>query len=210
MVLPRAVRFKILRDDWGFRSAEIAAAVRQNVKIKNQRRATYNNLDKAGRVEEIVENMGRKVFRSLTLKKSTAKELQELEDQMNTVYLARVKHQIERMEPSPEDMATAMNEDLEDSGRSCPSCDEERLEKIDSQQVENAASGRGEPSRSQDGVASDEIRKRMVTWVEETSSDPLTESKPALISHKVPSTPSFTGRTLYDCSQESRFSVQSC
>ena len=84
---------------------QIASAVRTNIKIKNQRRATVNNLDKATKVEEMMENAGRRLMRGLLMKKSTRKQVEELERQMDEANKIRAKHQLERMEVSDEDLA---------------------------------------------------------------------------------------------------------
>ena len=114
MVLPRDVRQKMLKQEWDVTQMQIAASVRANVKIKNQRRATVNNLGKATKMEEVMENAGRKVLRGLLMKKSTRKQLEELEHQMNEADKARHRHQMERMEVAVEDLATdAMEEEEE-------------------------------------------------------------------------------------------------
>jgi len=52
MVLPRKVRTDMLLRDWDLTSRQLADAVRRNVKAKNQRKATVNNLGKATKLEE--------------------------------------------------------------------------------------------------------------------------------------------------------------
>ena len=81
MVLPRSVRTSMLRKEWDVTQRQIADAVRTNIKVKNQRRATVNNLDKADKVEEAMENAGRKLMRGLLLKKSTSQQVADLERQ---------------------------------------------------------------------------------------------------------------------------------
>jgi len=81
MVLPRSVRTSMLRKEWDVTQRQIADAVRTNIKVKNQRRATVNNLDKADKVEEAMENAGRKLMRGLLMKKSTSQQVAELERQ---------------------------------------------------------------------------------------------------------------------------------
>ena len=80
MILPRDVRQSMLRKEWGVTQSQIASAVRTNIKIKNQRRTTVNNLSKSSRVEEAFENATRKVMKGLLLK-NTNKELDKLEKQ---------------------------------------------------------------------------------------------------------------------------------
>jgi len=71
----------MLRKEWDVTQRQIADAVRTNIKVKNQRRATVNNLDKADKVEEAMENAGRKLMRGLLMKKSTSQQVAELERQ---------------------------------------------------------------------------------------------------------------------------------
>lgn len=78
MILPRDVRQGMLRKEWGVKQSEIASAVRNNIKVKNQRRTTVNNLSKSSKVEEAMENATRKVMKGLFLKKSTDKEVEKL------------------------------------------------------------------------------------------------------------------------------------
>jgi hypothetical protein len=80
MILPRDVRQSMLRKEWGITQSQIASAVRTNIKVKNQRRTTVNNLSKSSRVEEAFENATRKVMKGLLLK-NTNKELDKLEKQ---------------------------------------------------------------------------------------------------------------------------------
>lgn len=80
MILPRDIRQAMLRKEWGITQSQIAAAVRTNIKVKNQRRTTVNNLSKSSKLEEAFENATRKVMKSLLLK-NTNKELDKLEKQ---------------------------------------------------------------------------------------------------------------------------------
>ena len=80
MILPRDVRQAMLRKEWGVTQSQIASAVRTNIKVKNQRRTTVNNLSKSTRVEEAFENATRKVMKGLLLK-NTNKEFDKLEKQ---------------------------------------------------------------------------------------------------------------------------------
>lgn len=80
MILPRDIRQAMLRKEWGVPQSQIASAVRTNIRVKNQRRTTVNNLSKSSRVEEAFENASRKVMRGL-LMKNTSKEFDKLEQQ---------------------------------------------------------------------------------------------------------------------------------
>lgn len=80
MILPRDIRQAMLRKEWGVTQSQIAAAVRNNIKVKNQRRTTVNNLSKSSKVEEAFENATRKVMKGLLLRNSN-KEFDKLEKQ---------------------------------------------------------------------------------------------------------------------------------
>ena len=58
MVLPRKVRQDMLRREWDVTQRQIAESVRRNIKIKNQRKSTFQNLGVQG-VEEAVEEAAR-------------------------------------------------------------------------------------------------------------------------------------------------------
>jgi hypothetical protein len=84
MVLSREARDEMLRKEWDISRAEIAAAIRDTIRIKNQRRQTVQNLNK-DKVEEMMENASKKIFRSLLFKSSTSQELQLLQKQYMAV-----------------------------------------------------------------------------------------------------------------------------
>ena len=83
MVLPRKLRSEMLKKDWAITQRQIAEAVRRNVKIKNQRRTTVNNLGKASKMEQMFESFARKVKRTLLFQKSVSKQVKELEAKHN-------------------------------------------------------------------------------------------------------------------------------
>jgi septal ring factor EnvC (AmiA/AmiB activator) len=91
MVLPRAVRHKMLRREWDASNQEIAESVRRNVKIKNQRKTTINNLDKATKLEEALESARRKLRRFVTGEKSIKKQVKDLEKQIDLTNRRRSK-----------------------------------------------------------------------------------------------------------------------
>lgn len=77
LVLSRPAREALLRS-WGVSNAEMVEAVRRNVKVKNQRRQTANNIGRYDRVEEMVENTTKQMklsfqFRLLNPGKSGSK-----------------------------------------------------------------------------------------------------------------------------------------
>jgi hypothetical protein len=80
MVLPRDSRQSMLRKEWGVTQSQIAAAVRTNIKVKNQRRTTVNNLSKGSKVEEALEKASRKVMKGF-LMRNTTREFEKLEKQ---------------------------------------------------------------------------------------------------------------------------------
>lgn len=84
MILSRELRDAMLRRDWDVSRAEIAAAIRDTIKIKNQRRQTVQNLNK-DKVEELFEGASKKIFRSLMFKSSTTQELDLLNQKYNAV-----------------------------------------------------------------------------------------------------------------------------
>lgn len=83
MVLPRKLRSEMLKKDWAITQRQIAEAVRRNVKIKNQRRTTVNNLGKASKMEQMFESFARKIKRTLLFQKSVSKQVKELEAKHN-------------------------------------------------------------------------------------------------------------------------------
>jgi hypothetical protein len=74
----------MLKREWEVSQREIADSVRRNVKTKNQRKATVNNLGKATKMEEFMESAGRKVKRLLTFQKPVSRQVKDLEDKLNT------------------------------------------------------------------------------------------------------------------------------
>lgn len=89
MVLPRKVRHDMLRKEWDVTQKQIAESVRRNVRTKNQRKSTVNNLGKATKMEELWESAGRKLKRALTLQKPVSKQVQALEVKVNEVQRRR-------------------------------------------------------------------------------------------------------------------------
>ncbi|GKY94709.1 hypothetical protein MPSEU_000436400 [Mayamaea pseudoterrestris] len=78
MCLPRSVRQEMLRKDWDVTQTQIANAVRNNIKVKNQRRVTVSNLGKAAKFEEILERTQRSLKRGLFFQKSTTQQAEDL------------------------------------------------------------------------------------------------------------------------------------
>jgi hypothetical protein len=103
MILPRDVRQQMLRSEWNVSQAQIASAVRNNIRIKNQRRATVNNLGKAEKMEEFFESAGSKLKQGIMLKKSTTKQARELDVMFQNANRAREQARIESMTAEMED-----------------------------------------------------------------------------------------------------------
>jgi hypothetical protein len=97
MILPREVRHQMLRSEWDVSQAQIASAIRNNIKVKNQRRATVNNLGKAEKMEEFFESAGSKLKRGIMLKKSSTKQALELDAMFENASRARNQAKVESM-----------------------------------------------------------------------------------------------------------------
>jgi phage shock protein A len=95
MVLPRKVRHDMLRRDWDVTQRQIADSVRTNVKVKNQRKATVNNLGKATKVEEAMESASRKLKRLITFQKPVSRQVKELEAMANEANCRRSQLKLE-------------------------------------------------------------------------------------------------------------------
>jgi hypothetical protein len=108
MVLPRSERERMLKKEWEVSQGQIAAAVRNNIRIKTQRRSTVSNLDKATRMEEMMESAGKNVFRGIMFRKSTSKQLEDLEKQHEEAEKRRSQSRLELQ------MADEYGDDLED------------------------------------------------------------------------------------------------
>lgn len=91
MVLPRNMREDLLRYEWNASRQEITESIRQNVKIKNQRRTTVNNLGKASKFEEAMESASRKLKRFVKGQKSVHKQVQALQEQVEASNKRRSK-----------------------------------------------------------------------------------------------------------------------
>lgn len=97
MVLPRKIRQNILRREWDVTQKQIAESVRRNVRVKNQRKATVNNLGKASRAEELMESTGRKIKRMLTFKPSVSVQLKQLEAKVNEAQRRRSQFALDKI-----------------------------------------------------------------------------------------------------------------
>jgi hypothetical protein len=81
----------MLSKEWDVTQMQMAAAIRANIKTKNQRRVTVVKGGRGDRMEETMEKIGRKVMQSLLLRKSTTKEAKELEYKVRQAEFARMQ-----------------------------------------------------------------------------------------------------------------------
>jgi hypothetical protein len=95
MVLPRKVRFDMLRNDWDVSRRAIADEVRRCVKAKNQRRTTVNNLGKATKMEQVMESFWRKVKRTLLGQKPVSRQVKILDAKHNEAVRLRKQGALE-------------------------------------------------------------------------------------------------------------------
>ena len=97
MVLPRTIRHNMLRRDWEIANKHIAESVRNNVRVKNQRKATVNNLGKASKAEEVLESAGRKIKRLITFKPPVSVQVKQLEAKVNEAQRRRSQLALEKI-----------------------------------------------------------------------------------------------------------------
>jgi hypothetical protein len=78
LVLTRQDREELLLE-WGATFQQIIEAIRANIKIKNQRRRTVNNLGTYDRWEEAMESASRKIKRTVLMQKPIRKRVEEMQ-----------------------------------------------------------------------------------------------------------------------------------
>jgi hypothetical protein len=78
--LTREEREKLLLA-WGVSFHDIVDSIRSNIRVRNQRRQTVNNLGKVGRLEEAFESGARKLKRAVLLRRRTGNKVKELREQ---------------------------------------------------------------------------------------------------------------------------------
>lgn len=101
----------MLRKEWDVRQRDIAEAVRRNVKIKNQRKSTVNNLNKATKMEEAMESLSRKLKRVATFQKSVSAQVKQLDEQMDKAMRQRNKLRLDIQMAQEYDEDVASTED---------------------------------------------------------------------------------------------------
>ena len=77
--------------EWNTSRKEITESVRRNVRIKNQRRTTINNLGRATKFEEVMESASRKLKRFVKGEKSVRKQVKDLEERIDETNRRRSK-----------------------------------------------------------------------------------------------------------------------
>jgi hypothetical protein len=82
LVLTRQDREELLLE-WGATFQQIIEAIRTNIKVKNQRRRTVNNLGTYDRWEEAMESAGRRIKRTVLMQKPAAKKAAEMVTQIS-------------------------------------------------------------------------------------------------------------------------------
>jgi len=91
MVIPRRLREDMLRYEWNASRKEITESIRRNVRVKNQRRTTINNLGKATKFEEAMESASRKLKRFVTGQKSIHRQVRAMEEKIDATNRKRSK-----------------------------------------------------------------------------------------------------------------------
>jgi len=76
LMLGREERHEILEGEWEIPQEEIANAIRMNIKAKNQRLRTLNNIGRVSDMEEKMESVRRKL-KKMPWKKKSSKEAEE-------------------------------------------------------------------------------------------------------------------------------------
>jgi hypothetical protein len=114
LILSRQDREELLLE-WGATFPQVIDAIRVNIRAKNQRRRTVNNIGTYDRWEEAVENAGRKIKRTLLLKKSTRQRVEEVppQSQVNVVIVREghdVKLEFAEKDPEYSPQLTSLSE----------------------------------------------------------------------------------------------------
>jgi hypothetical protein len=148
MILPREVRHQMLRSEWDVSQAQIASAIRNNIKVKNQRRATVNNLGKAEKMEEFFESAGSKIKQGIMLKRSTTKQALELDAMFENANRARNQAKVESM--------TADMEEEDDQSAFPPRQPQRRPSKVTAEEPSDDSAVGLDISGDEEGLAGDD------------------------------------------------------
>jgi hypothetical protein len=107
MIMPREDREDLLLTEWQMSQSILSAAIRENIRAKNNRRQTVNNLGKMEKVEQMTESAFRKINRILRMRPNPSKVAAELtkqhllaESQRNQIWLSVRNDSLESSSPS--------------------------------------------------------------------------------------------------------------
>ncbi len=102
----------MLRYEWNASRKDIAESIRRNVRIKNQRRTTINNLGKATKFEEAMESASRKLKRFVKGQKSVRRQVRAMEEKIDATNRKRSKliYLEQNMSQEVEDMSQEVEE----------------------------------------------------------------------------------------------------
>ena len=81
MILSREKRVDMLRRDWDVQDKDLIKAVRQNLRLRNQRKTTVNNLN-AAKLEWMWECATRKAKRVVLHQKTVDQQVQDMMSQV--------------------------------------------------------------------------------------------------------------------------------
>lgn len=84
MVLSRTERQRLLLN-WGASGPEVVDSIRANIRVKNQRRRTVNNLGTYDKIEEKLQNVSRKLKYALLLQTPTSQVVRRLQSEHERV-----------------------------------------------------------------------------------------------------------------------------
>lgn len=81
LIMDRDDRQEMLVEDWNVTRVEIAHAVRENFKVKNQRRRSVHNSKKTQKMDLFLESARRKLKRTLLFQKKTSVRVEDMMQQ---------------------------------------------------------------------------------------------------------------------------------
>lgn len=92
LIMSREERQTTLMLDWGVTYVEIAQAVRETFKVRNQRRRSVHNIGKAQKLDTFLESAQRKLKRTLLFQKRSSSQVQGMMQQAEeaAAFLAKV------------------------------------------------------------------------------------------------------------------------
>lgn len=92
LIMSREERQTTLMEDWNVSYVEIARAVRETFKVRNQRRRSVHNIGKAQKLDTFLESAQRKLKRTLLFQKRSSSQVQCMMQQAEeaAAFLAKV------------------------------------------------------------------------------------------------------------------------